>query len=96
MSEIDRIKDQHQKLEISSEEAFDRVLCLYNVGRNFILELIKKEEAHKAKLSENLDLYKSKNLMNEYDKTFSQWNKCILVLWDLKDILYRMGEDFID
>ena len=34
-----------------------------------------------------------KNLMNEYDKTFSQWNKCNLVLWDLKDILCRMGEN---
>jgi hypothetical protein len=93
MTEIDKIKDQHQRLEIGSEEALERVLYLYNVGRSFIHELIKKEETLKAKLSKNMDLYKSKNLMNDYDKTFSQWNKCNLVLWDLKDILCRMGED---
>ncbi len=93
MSEIDRIKDEHQRLEIGSEEALDRVLFLYNVGRSFIHELIQKETELRTKLSENLDLYKSKNLMVEYDKTFSQWNKCNLVLWDLKDILCRMGED---
>lgn len=93
MSEIDKIKDQHQKLEIGSEEALDRVLFLYNVGRSFIHELIQKETELKTKLSENLDLYKSKNDMLNYDKTFSQWNKSNLVLWDLKDILCRMGED---
>jgi hypothetical protein len=93
MSEIDRIKDEHQRLEIGSEEALDRVLFLYNVGRSFIHELIQKETELRTKLSENLDLYKTKNLMVEYDKTFSQWNKCNLVLWDLKDILCRMGED---
>jgi len=93
MSEIDRIKDEHQRLEIGSEEALDQVLFLYNVGSSFIHELIKKEETLKTKLSENLDLYKSMNLMNDYEKTFSQWNKCNLVLWDLKDILCRMGED---
>lgn len=93
MSEIDRIKDEHQRLEIGSEEALYRVLFLYNVGRSFIYELIQKETELRTKLSENLDLYKRKNLMVEYDKTFSQWNKCNLVLWDLKDILCRMGED---
>ena len=66
---------------------------LYNSGRSFILELIEKEEILKSKLSENLDLYKSKDLMVEYDKTFSQWNKSNLVLWDLKDILCRMDDD---
>jgi len=93
MSEIYKIIDQHQKLEISSEEALDRVLFLYNVGCSFIHELIQKETELKTKLSENLDLYKSKNDMLNYDKTFSQWNKSNLVLWDLKDILCRMGED---
>ncbi len=68
-------------------------LRLYGVGRSFIHELIKKETDLRTKLSENLDLYKEKNNMVEYDKTFSQWNKCNLVLWDLKDILCRMGED---
>ena len=66
---------------------------LYNPRRSFILELIEKEEILKSKLSENLDLYKSKDLMVEYDKTFSQWNKSNLVLWDLKDILCRMDDD---
>jgi len=47
MTEIDNIKDQHQRLEIGSEEALERVLYLYNVGRSFIHELIKKEETLK-------------------------------------------------
>lgn len=93
MSEVDKIVNEHQRLEISSEEALDRVLFLYNVGRSFIHELIQKETDLRNQLSKNLDLYKSKNLMVEYDSTFRQWNKCNLVLWDLKDILCRMGED---
>lgn len=68
-------------------------LFLFGVGRSFIHELIKKETDLRTKLGENLDLYKDRNNMVEYDKTFSQWNKCNLVLWDLKDILCRMGED---
>lgn len=93
MSEIEKIKEQYQKLEIGSEEAFERLSSLYNNGRVFIHELIDKEEKLRSKLSENLDLYKSIGETNEYDKTFSQWNKSNLVLWDLKDILCRMGED---
>jgi hypothetical protein len=68
-------------------------LNLSAVGRSFIHELIQKENVLKTKLSKNLDLYKDRNNMVEYDKTFSQWNKCNLVLWDLKDILCRMGVD---
>jgi hypothetical protein len=93
MKEIKRIKDQLEKIEINEKVSLDQILYLYNNGVNFIHELIKKEEILKSKLSENLDLYKKKNLMNGYDKTFSQWNKCNLVLWDLKDILSRMGGD---
>lgn len=68
-------------------------LRLCGVGISFIHELIQKETDLRTKLSENLDLYKERNSMIDYDKTFSQWNKCNLVLWDLKDILCRMGED---
>ena len=82
MSEIDRIISEHQVLKMDSDEALDRVLVLCITGRSFIHELIRKETELKTKLSENLDLYKSKNLMADYDKTFSQWNKCNLVLWD--------------
>ncbi len=96
MSEIDRIISEHQVLKMDSDEALDRVLVLCITGRSFIHELIRKETELKTKLSENLDLYKSKNLMADYDKTFSQWNKCNLVLWDLKDILCRMGEGLED
>lgn len=64
---------------------------LNGVGCSFLKELIIKEELLKTKLAENLDLYKEINNMVEYDKTFSQWNKCNLVLWDLKDALYRFG-----
>ena len=62
-----------------------------NQSLDFIKTLIQKEEVLKLKLSENMDLYKSKNLMIKYDNTFSQWNKSGLVIWDLKDILCRMG-----
>jgi len=66
---------------------------IYSFGKTFIHELIEKETSYKTKLAENLDLYKKLNKMDMYDKTFSLWNKQILVLWDLKDILCRMGED---
>lgn len=68
-------------------------LILYSVGRSFIHELIQKETTLKAKLSENLNLYKSTGNMQMYERTFYLWNKQNLVLWDLKDILCRMGID---
>ncbi|AKG94234.1 hypothetical protein AVT43_gp60 [Polaribacter phage P12002L] len=68
-----------------------QAFSLNGVGCSFLKELIIKEELLKTKLAENLDLYKEINNMVEYDKTFSQWNKCNLVLWDLKDALYRFG-----
>jgi len=90
-------QEQEDKLLIGLTKFLDDLeteqLRLNGVGRSFIHELIQKENVLKTKLSENLDLYKERNNMVEYDKTFSQWNKCNLVLWDLKDILCRMGED---
>lgn len=68
-------------------------LFLYNVGVSFIKELIQKETDVKTKLAENLDLYKERNSMQMYERTFDLWNKQNLVLWDLKDILCRMGID---
>ena len=68
-------------------------LFLYNVGVSFIHELIQKETALRTKLSENLDLYKRTGNMQMYERTFDLWNKQNLVLWDLKDILCRMGID---
>ena len=67
------------------------LVSIYNGGIEFIKTLIEKEETLRTKLSENLDLYTEKNLTVDYDKTFSQWSKCNLVIWDLKDILCRMG-----
>jgi hypothetical protein len=93
MSELIKIIEKYHKFEIDSQEAFEQLLVLFNNGRSFIFELIKKETEYNKQLSKNLDLYKSKNSTIEYDKTFSQWNKSNLVLWDLKDILCRMGED---
>ena len=61
--------------------------------KHFILTLIKEEELMQSKLSENLNIYHKLGKMELYDKTFSQWNKGILVLWNYKDILCRMGED---
>jgi hypothetical protein len=61
------------------------------VGCKFLRDWIDKEIELKLKLQENLKIYQDLNNMVEYDKTFSQWNKCNLVLWDLKDALYRFG-----
>jgi hypothetical protein len=66
-------------------------LFLYNVGVSFIKELIEKETTLKTKLAENLDIYKETGNMQMYERTFDLWNKQNLVLWDLKDILCRMG-----
>jgi len=93
MEVLDKIKDAIDKGEMNHEQAYENVLYLYNVGCSFIESLIEKENTYNTKLMENLDLYKSKSLMIDYDKTFSQWNKSNLVLWDLKDILCRMGKD---
>lgn len=68
-------------------------LFLYNVGVSFIKELIQKETDVRTKLSENLDFYKGRESMQMYERTFDLWNKQNLVLWDLKDILCRMGVD---
>ena len=74
-------------------KALKEQLFLFGVGRSFIHELIKKETAIKIKLAENLDFYKGGESMQMYERTFDLWNKQNLVLWDLKDILCRMGED---
>ena len=73
------------------EKDRSKQLFLYNAGVSFIRELIQKETTLKTKLSENLDLYKSTGNMQMYERTFDLWNKQNLVLWDLKDILCRMG-----
>ncbi len=93
MSLLRKIEEKYKNEEISSEDALNALAQIIDVVVEFIKQLIEKEEELKLKLSENLNLYKSKNLMSEYDKAFSQWNKSNLVLWDLKDILCRMGED---
>jgi hypothetical protein len=96
MSALRKLEEKYKNSEISSDDALKILIQIMDEGVDFIKQLILKEEELKLKLSENLDLYKSKNLMPEYDKTFSQWNKSNLVLWDLKDILCRMGEDLND
>lgn len=92
MSE-DTVSESDGEKVIKELESIKNDIVLADIGRNFIKELIEKEEVLKSKLSENLDFYMKKASMIDYDKTFSQWNKCNLVLWDLKDILCRMGED---
>jgi hypothetical protein len=96
MSALRKIEEKYKNEEISSEDALKILAQIIDVGVDFIKQLISKEEELRLQLSKNLDLYESKNLMSEYDKTFSQWNKSNLVLWDLKDILCRMGEDLDD
>jgi len=96
MSALRKLEEKYKNSEISSDDALKILIQIMDEGVDFIKQLILKEEELKLKLSENLDLYKSKNLMSEYDKTFSQWNKSNLVLWDLKDILCRVGEDLND
>jgi len=77
----------------SWKKEMKRALTLTDVVSSFIHELIKKETAIKIKLAENLDFYKGRESMQMYERTFDLWNKQNLVLWDLKDILCRMGED---
>ena len=93
MSALRKLEEKYKNSEISSEDALKILIQIMDEGFDFIKQLIKKEKELQLQLSKNLDLYKSKNLMSEYDKTFSQWNKSNLVLWNLKDILCRMGED---
>tara|TARA_R110000744_G_scaffold328811_1_gene434377 strand:+ start:363 stop:692 length:330 start_codon:yes stop_codon:yes gene_type:complete len=83
-----------EELAEIEETLFKNVESLFSlqaVGCSFLKQLIDKEVVLKNKLQENLDIYLKIKNMVEYDKTFSQWNKCNLVLWDLKDALYRFG-----
>lgn len=86
------LEDKLRLLKKANKELTEQ-LALYGVGVSFIQELIQKETYLRTKLSENLDLYKSTGNMQMYDRTFDLWNKQNLVLWDLKDILCRMGQD---
>ena len=96
MTDVEKIKDLLEKGEITHEQAYECILGLYTIGCDFIKELINKESSVNKTLMNNLDLYKKINNREEYDKTFSQWNKSNLVLWDLKDILCRMGSEDLD
>ena len=87
-----KLMDKNSTLHSENEE-LKQQLILYSVGRSFIHELIQKETAIRTKLAENLDFYKGRESMQMYERTFDLWNKQNLVLWDLKDILCRMGED---
>lgn len=95
-SELEELKQYRKDLEKYTdfiEEDRTKQLFLYNVGVSFIKELIQKETGVRTKLAENLDFYKGKESMQMYERTFDLWNKQNLVLWDLKDILCRMGID---
>lgn len=90
--------DQRELLKIVLDKTIENINLSHKIkiGVNFIRELIDKEITQKKKLSENLDLYKTLNRKKEYESTFSLWNKQTLIIWDLKDILCRMGEDIND
>ena len=79
------------EIEETFFKSIESLFSLQGVGCSFLKQLIDKEIVLKNKLQENLDIYLKIKNMVEYDKTFSQWNKCNLVLWDLKDALYRFG-----
>lgn len=92
MTSVDKIKGLLESGEITSEQAYEYMLEIHNVGRNFIHELIDKENTLKSQLVKNMEIYSDKK--DDHNRTtFSMWNKCNLTLWDLKDILCRMGED---
>jgi len=93
MTDIDIIVRKYGNGDIGCEEALSSVMYLHNNGTKFIHSLIEKEEIHRAQLSKNMDTYKNGSNISDYNNTFSQWNKSNLVLFDLKDILCRMGED---
>lgn len=90
---VDKIKQDLNNNEIDYKQAFELILDFYNTGCDFIEKLIENESKLNKQLMKNLDLYKDLNQMDLYDQTFSQWNKSNLVLFDLKDILCRIGKN---
>lgn len=93
MTSVEKIQEALESSEITSEQAFNYMLELHNSGRTFIHELIDKENTLKIQLVKNMELYSDKMDEHNYRNSFSMWNKCNLTLWDLEDILCRMGED---
>ena len=89
---INSLEAQNKNLIVDKIDLQEQ-LALCSVGCSFLKDLISKETLLQTQLSKNLDLYREKGNLVEFDKTFSQWNKCNLVLWDLKDALCRMGID---
>lgn len=72
---------------IDTEELNGKILYT----TNFIIELIKKYKEEQVQLKKNLDQYFASKNNHAYDKTFSSWNKNLLFINDLEDILCRMG-----
>lgn len=87
-----RGEEAHKNLEWGIKQ-YRKKIFFDNNGVVFIKELIKKETEIKNKLSENLNIYKENGNRQMYERTFDLWNKQNLVLFDLKDILCRMGID---
>lgn len=63
---------------------------------NEVLKKLKTKKELKNQLVKNLELYKKLKLKTEYEKTFSNWNTNNLIIFDLEDILSRMGYDVDD
>ncbi len=62
-----------------------------SIGVTQIKTLIEKYKERKVILSKNLEIYRKNKNVEHYESTFHAWNDTILFIWDLEDILCRMG-----
>lgn len=87
------ILEAYKEGKLDSKQAMEYVIGSYENHKAFIEELLDKEIGYKEQLSNNLKLYESLDDKLNFDKTFSLYNTTNLIIFDLKDILSRLGED---
>lgn len=80
---------------MNDKQTIENLSFLLNNTKTFVKQLIEEENKTLAQIKKNLDLYQTPETKNtkEFDKMFLMMSKSNVVLWNLKDILCRLGED---
>jgi len=80
---------------MDDKQTIENLSSVLNDTKTFVKKLIEEENKTLTQIKKNLDLYQTPETKNtkEFDKMFLMMSKSHVVLWNLKDILCRLGED---
>lgn len=80
---------------MNDKQTIENLSSLVENTKTFVKQLIEEENKTLKQIKKNLDLYQTPETKNtkEFDKMFLMMSKSHVVLWNLKDILCRLGED---